>query len=197
MIFDYPVPRLERKHGPEGYSAYESYRPWLRDEFVFRCVYCLKREMWGQVTAEFELDHFQPQSLVPESALDYLNLVYACRRCNSVKQDQAIADPLILLSSKTVCVMFDGTIFGTSLDSKRLIAQMDLNSPALCRWRVIWMRIVELAKQRDTFLYQQITGFPPDLPNLGVLRPPLNSRPEGLASSWYTMQQKGELPAEY
>ncbi len=45
MIFDYPEPRLERIHGPAGYSTYESFRPWLRDEFTFRCVYCLKREM--------------------------------------------------------------------------------------------------------------------------------------------------------
>ena len=63
-MFDYPESRSERIHGPAGYATYESFRPWLRDEFTFRCVYCLKRETWGQVTGEFELDHFQPLSFL-------------------------------------------------------------------------------------------------------------------------------------
>ncbi len=67
MIFDYPEPRGQRRHGPANYAAYESYRPWLRDEFDFRCVYCLKRETWGQVSFEFELDHFAAQSLNPQT----------------------------------------------------------------------------------------------------------------------------------
>jgi hypothetical protein len=50
--FDYPAVPLVRSHGPLGYSDYESYRAWLRDEFAFRCVYCLSREQWGRVTGE-------------------------------------------------------------------------------------------------------------------------------------------------
>jgi hypothetical protein len=86
VIFDDPESRAARVHGPAGYASHESYRPWLRDEFTFCCVYCLKRETWGQVTGEFELDHFQPQSLAPDLRLDYFNLVYACRRCNAVNR---------------------------------------------------------------------------------------------------------------
>lgn len=74
-IFDYPDPRSHRRHGPRGYADYESYRPWLRDEFTFRCVYCLKREQWGLVTGEFDIDHFEPQKLLPNLAADYGNLV--------------------------------------------------------------------------------------------------------------------------
>ena len=55
--FDYPAPHL-RRHGPMGYADYASYRPWLRDEFSFRCVYCLLREQWGRVRGLFDLDHF-------------------------------------------------------------------------------------------------------------------------------------------
>lgn len=33
-----------RRRGPRGYRRHESYRDWLRDEFSFRCVYCLNRE---------------------------------------------------------------------------------------------------------------------------------------------------------
>ncbi len=197
MIFAYPEPRSERTHGPGGYSSYESFRPWLRDEFTFRCVYCLKRERWGQVTGEFELDHFEPQSLAPEHTLDYFNLVYACRRCNSVKLDQPIGDPLTVLSSDVVVVLPDGVLFSDRLDAGRLIEQLDLNSPTLRRWRVMWMRIVDLAKERDASLYHQLTGFPEDLPDLGRLRPPTNSRPDGIEISWHAKRQRGQLPESY
>jgi hypothetical protein len=197
MIFEYPESRSERTHGPSGYSSYKSFRPWLRDEFTFRCVYCLKRETWGQVTGEFELDHFEPQSLRPDRKLDYFNLVYACRRCNAVKLDQPIDDPLTILSSDVVVVLPHGVLSSHRPDAKRLIQQIDLNSPMLRRWRVMWMRIVDLANQGDTALYQQLTGFPDDLPNLGRLRPPRNSRPEGVEISWYAKRQRGQLTESY
>lgn len=171
MIFDYPQSRAERVHGPLGYVSYESFRPWLRDEFTFRCVYCLKRETWGQVTGEFELDHFQPQSLAPSRSPDYFNLVYACRRCNSVKLDQLVDDPLLFLSSDSVVALPDGVIAGDQPQTKRLLQRLDLNSPRLRKWRVLWMPIVDLAQERDPKLYQQLTGFPEDLPDLGQLKP--------------------------
>lgn len=197
MIFSYPESRSERVHGPMGYASYESFRPWLRDELTFRCVYCLKREAWGQVTGEFELDHFEPQSLAPHLALDYFNLVYACRRCNLVKLDQRVDDPLPLLSTGTVIVLPDGAIASEQSDTRRLIQQLDLNSPKLRKWRVMWMRIVDLAKERDQMLYRQLVGFPEDLPNLGRLRPPRNSHPGGVEVSWYAKQQRGQLPDAY
>lgn len=197
MIFDYPDSRSERTHGPSGYASYESFRAWLRDEFTIRCVYCLKRETWGQVTGEFELDHFEPQSLAPDRTLDYFNLVYACRRCNAVKIDQRIDDPLAILSSDVVVGLPDGVLSSDDIDAKRLIQQIDLNAPKLLRWRVMWMRIVDLAEDRDAELYQQLTCFPEDLPDLGRLRPPSNSRPEGVEVSWYAKRQRGQLPESF
>jgi HNH endonuclease len=197
LIFDYPRPKEERRHGPANYAAYESYRPWLRDEFDFRCVYCLKRETWGQVTFEFELDHFEPQSLNPQLRLDYLNLVYACRRCNALKRDQAVADPFRLLRATLVRTLPDGSLQPHDHDTHRLVRQLDLNSPRLKSWRVMWMRIVALAKDRDENLYFQLVGFPENLPNLSQLRPPLNARKEGLAHSWFAQRKRGNLPAAY
>lgn len=83
MIFAYPASRKHRRHGPRGYARYDGYRPWLRDDFAFRCAYCLVREQWGRVTGEFDIDHFQPQSLRFDLAADYENLVYSCRRCKA------------------------------------------------------------------------------------------------------------------
>lgn len=197
MIFDYPESRAERVHGPAGYSSYESFRPWLRDEFMFRCAYCLKRETWGQETGEFELDHFQPQSLAPDRRLDYFNLVYACRRCNSVKLDQSVDDPRAVFSSDSVVVRPDGVIASDQPQTKRLIQQLDLNSPKLKRWRVIWMEIVKLAKERNANLYNRLARFPEDLPNLGRLRPRSNSRPEGIKFCWFAKRQRGQLPETY
>src|SRR5262245_20836359 len=85
LAFRYRSQPFVRRHGPRGYSDYRSFRPWLRDEFSFRCVYCLIREQWGRVTGEFELDHFIPQALNPDYAFEYDNLFYACRVCNSRK----------------------------------------------------------------------------------------------------------------
>ena len=197
MIFEYPNPRKQRRHGPSGYASYEPYRPWLRDEFDFRCVYCLKREMWGQVTGEFDLDHFEPQSLNPRRRLDYLNLVYACRRCNSVKRDQAVGNPFNLLRSENVAALPDGSLYATDTETRRLIRQLDLNSPQLKKWRRLWMRIVTLAEEHDTDLYHQIVGFPSDLPDLGKLKPPSNDRREGLEECWFARRRRGELPSVY
>ncbi|MCA9206278.1 MAG: HNH endonuclease [Planctomycetales bacterium] len=196
-MFDYPAPRAERIHGPAGYISCESFRPWLRDEFMFRCIYCLKRESWGQATGEFELDHFQPQSIVPQRSLDYLNLVYACRRCNSVKLEQLVDDPCVVLSSDSVVVLPDGRIRSNQPAARKLIQQLDLNSPKLKRWRVMWLRIFELAAKWDAKLYEQLVGFPDDLPNLGRLRPPSNSRPDGIEVSCYAKRQRGQLPTTY
>lgn len=197
MIFDYPGHRPERRHGPAGYLSCESYRDWLRDEFAFRCAYCLKRETWGQVTSEFELDHFEPQSISPMLRLDYLNLVYACRRCNAVKSDQTVGDPFQYLCSSSVKLLSDGRLQPLDKESQRLILQLDLNSPNLIHWRIMWLRIVSLAKDRDTDLYRHLVGFPLNLPDLGKLRPPQNHRKQGLQESWFAQRQRGELPAEY
>ena len=185
MIFEYPLLRTERRHGPDGYQQYESYRPWLRDEFKFQCVYCLKRETWGQVTGEFELDHFEPQSINPSKKLDYLNLVYACRRCNSVKSDRVIADPFVALNNGTIELLEDGSIDASSFDSRRIIRVLDLNSPRMIQWRNMWSRIVELADQNDESLHQMLVGLPTDLPNLRRLRPKENTKPKGISESWY------------
>jgi 5-methylcytosine-specific restriction endonuclease McrA len=84
----YPLTAHQRRHAPAGYKNYQDFKPWLRDEFLFRCVYCLERERWYPNRADsFSVDHVQPKSRVPERLFDYSNLVYTCSRCNSSKQE--------------------------------------------------------------------------------------------------------------
>ncbi len=110
--FRYPAEPLERRHGPDGYIDYQSYRPWLRDEFSFRCIFWLIREQWGRVTAEFDLDHFVPQRSRPDRSVEYDNLLYACHTCNLRKDDQRLPDPEAALTANQVRVYPDGTLVG-------------------------------------------------------------------------------------
>src|SRR3977135_4178953 len=93
-----PVPHV-RRHGPAGYADYASYRPWLRDEFSFRCVYCLTREAWGPFRGQYAIDHFLPAALLPVETADYGNLLYSCITCNAAKGDRLVPDPLTVFVS--------------------------------------------------------------------------------------------------
>ena len=196
--FRYPKQSHRRRHGPVGYQHYESFRPWLRDEFSFTCVYCLKRERWGHQSANYHLDHFQPQTLHPESGNQYENLYYACVRCNLVKRGQSVPDPAIYLTEEHVEIFPSGEIRGRSPEAVELIWKLDLDSPEAREWRLIWMRNVELAEAHDRDQFVRLMGYPDDLPNLGTLRPPGgNTRPLGIQDSYYAQQQAGNLSETY
>lgn len=83
------------RHGPCGYVDNANYRDWLRDEFTYRCVFCLLREQWGRVRGTSALDHFRPVSLHLELKCVYENLRYACVGCNGTKGDRLLTDPLL------------------------------------------------------------------------------------------------------
>ena len=197
MIFDYPQSRTARRHGPIGYRAYGRYRPWLRDEFAFRCAYCLKREAWGQVTFDFEIDHFQPVSIVPSRKLDYSNLVYSCHSCNKRKRATKTGDPFILLTSDKVRMLSDGALRAADHEAEKLIEVLDLNSERHKDFRLLWSRIERLASQNDRDLWEIIVGFPSDLPDLSQEKVRSNSRPKGIQESWFARRQRGMLPASY
>ncbi len=194
LAFTYPAADEQRRHGPSGYSDYVSFRPWLRDEFVFRCVYCLVRECWGRFTGEFDLDHFVPQSQDESLTTEYSNLLYSC---NSKKGSLALPEVERSLTSESVTVGLDGRLVPHTDEAERLILVMTLNSPQWLQWRLSWIRIVELAAERDPELYRRLMGFPEDLPDLSLLKPPANSRPEGIDESYLAQRERGELPDVY
>ncbi len=109
--FEYPNEPHERKHGPSGYANYPEYKPWLRDEFSFRCVYCLEREMWCPNRASsFSVDHIEPRSENPSLICDYENLIYSCLRCNSAKRELTILNPITVAFDKHLRVVEDGSV---------------------------------------------------------------------------------------
>src|SRR5688500_12842577 len=111
--FRYPPTAHVRKHGPVGYSAYRHFRPWLRDEFCFRCVYCLRREVWCFQDSDFELDHEVAQSIAPELCRDYMNLVYACHNCNQRKGNKRLPSPTEVAFGAAMEVIMSGDSYGT------------------------------------------------------------------------------------
>jgi len=197
--FDYPTPPVSRRHGSQGYAHYRSYGSWLRDEFTFRCVYCLKREQWGLVTGDFDIDHFEPQSRSsPQRAAEYDNLLYSCHSCNLRKSGRDVPDPFACLTDDQVRVNPDGSLKAQSDQADRIIETLGLNSEKYKEFRLLFIRIVEIAKSIDRPLYLHLMRFPADLPDLSRQGPPGgNSRPNGVNQSYFARRQRNELPETY
>lgn len=195
--FVYPATPHVRRHGPQGYADYAGFRPWLRDEFSFRCVYCLLREQWARY-GSFAIDHFLAVAHHAAQSTDYDNLLYACAPCNAAKQDRLLPDPLRVLTNAAVQVAADGTIRTDDAEAAHLIELLGLNSDKSTEFRMLWIGIIALAAKHEPPLYAKLMGFPADLPNLSRLRPPKgNARPEGVQQSWHARRESGTLPETY
>jgi hypothetical protein len=196
--FAYPPAAHARRHGPRGYADPESYRPWLRDEFTFRCVYCLLREQWCRVGGTFDVEHFKPTATHPERSTDYDNLQYACTTCNAAKGKQEVPDPGATLLADPVLVHPNGAIEGLTPAARRTIRVLGLDSPAAREFRLMWTGIVAWAERHDPALLARLMGDPDDLPDLSRLRPPRgNTRPEGVRQSSHARRAAGQLPDTY
>src|SRR5438552_8262237 len=104
-----------------GYTDYRSFREWLRDEFSFRCVFCLRREQWGIRLAAFHVDHFVAQVVDPLLACDYGNLLYVCSACNLKKSDLAAPNPCQIAFGDCLRVRSDGSIVAVNTEGEWLI----------------------------------------------------------------------------
>jgi uncharacterized protein (TIGR02646 family) len=80
---------FERRENPAPQKRYQSYKLYLRKDFLFRCAYCLIHEAHYGGLRNFHVDHFRPKNKKEfrELALVYSNLYYACGLCNTFKSD--------------------------------------------------------------------------------------------------------------
>lgn len=198
--FRFPPKPHCRVHGPRGHTSYGAYKPWLRDEFHFRCVYCLTRELWsadGQ--NRFSIDHVKPKSKHMKLICDYDNLVYACIRCNTLKSAQiGLPDPCQTGLAKHLKLLHDGRFVGLTPKGKRLVEYLMLNSAGRVNDRTIRLYAYQTQGRQPQNLLRCHFGYPSDLPDLSKRKPPKgNSRPEGLKTSHFVRQQKGQLSAYY
>lgn len=87
-----PESPFQRRHDPEPSGDYREYRSCLRWEFGFTCPFCLLHEadLTGGYSQDgtglVHIEHLEPQSLYPDLANDYSNVVLACRFCNQNRQ---------------------------------------------------------------------------------------------------------------
>ena len=127
--FSYPTTPHMRRHGPQGYADYASFRPWLRDEFTFKWAFCLLREQWGRARGTFHLDHFHATVQHPDQRLTYENLLYCCATCNEVKGNRTLPDPCRVLLDGDVEVVEDGVLQAAHAGGAAAGAE-DLSQPA-------------------------------------------------------------------
>lgn len=85
-----PTDPLKRRHRPPVRSDYHLYRPCLRNDFGFRCVYCQSHEAEvgpGLPYGGFDVEHHKPKQKFRALTSRYDNLLWACRTCNGAKRD--------------------------------------------------------------------------------------------------------------
>jgi hypothetical protein len=195
--FAYPTTPHVRKHGPYGYNDYESYRDWLRDEFSFRCVFCFKREQWGLVLGNWDIDHFLPQRSHPQGKLEYDNLLYICHTCNLSKSAQIVPDPCHVAFGECVEVHEDGNVNALNENGEILIESLRLDNEDYTRTRHLIIKTVRSLAIHDRETYILWMRYPDVLPDLSRLRPTGNSRPEGINDSFYARRIRRELAEIY
>lgn len=197
--FIYPPTLHIRRHGPYGHRDYGSYRDWLRDEFSFRCVFCLRREQWGLLMGSWDIDHFVPQSSHPQRRLDYENLLYVCHSCNLNKTNKIVPDPCEVAFGHCLKVHEDGTIAALDEDEngKTLIERLRLDNTDYTRFRRLIIDTLRSLAMHDRQTYALWMRYPDDLPDLSRLKPPGNTKPEGINDSCYSRRLRRELPETY
>ena len=200
LEFDYPTEPHVRRHGPEGYKDYESYRDWLRDEFTFRCVYCLHRENWYGRPGAFNIEHFVPVAVNPLGRCEYSNLLYACATCNLAKSDiLGVPDPCQVPFADCLRVKSAGEVEALNEHGEKLCDALRLNNRKNVEQRARWMRTLAALKATHPELYQEYMDFPDDLPDLRrpSKRVPRNTKPEGAENCYFALRERGELPTTY
>lgn len=151
--FHYPKAVHRRTRTPPAYKDYKFFKPELQLEFSGQCVYCRALDrIKGQEA--FGVDHYRPKKLFPHLATEYLNLFYACNRCNSYKgsfwPSPAQARDKTFVPNPCEHVMFDhlryrgGTVMGASTSGDFTIDLLDLNDPLALEWRSAFIKTLEL-----------------------------------------------------
>lgn len=196
--FEYPTQPHNRRHGPEGYTHYNSYRDWLRDEFVFRCVYCLHREQWYGRGTTFHIEHFIPVAVDEKGICEYTNLLYACATCNEAKRDAVgVPSPCELSFNDCLRILPDGRIEALNDDGERLRQILRLDSRTNIRYRARWIQNLEVLRANAPDLYKEYMGFPEDLPDLRRKHVPNNTKPDGTQNCFFALRERGSLPLTY
>lgn len=193
-----------RKHSPDGYESYKSFKHWIRDEFWFRCIYCLSRETWyPNGHRAFSIDHVVPKSVTPALELSYENLVYSCLWCNSAKNDAGLRDPVNEPLGIHLEILESGEVNPRTEYGETIMHMLLLNEPERVKSRRRGLLLSELfneepENERIREKYYSWFGFPSSIPDLELLRPPHGNQNEGSEfQSAFARNRRGELDLVY
>jgi uncharacterized protein (TIGR02646 family) len=155
----YQKVRHRRSRTPRSFGNYRLFKRDLQAEFGAQCVYCRALDrVKGYET--FGVDHYRPKTLYPRLALEYLNLFYACNKCNSLKRDFWPTGPQrkegVFIPNPCEHIMFDhlryhvGTVVNASRAGEFTIEQLDLNDPDVIEFRTSFVKTLAfIAAQMD------------------------------------------------
>ena len=200
-VFVYPAEPHRRKHGPAGYTKFESYRNWLRDEFSYRCVFSLFRETWPQT--RLHIDHLIPQKDRPDLVCHYDNLILLEGRLNLVKGKRRVPNPCQVALGECLLVHTSGERTGCiearngSSIGEQIIQVLRLDSEDATQMRRDWIGILRSVARTDEELFRGFVGYPKDLPDLTKAKVPSNSLNSGVAQSAKFLGDAGRLPEWY
>lgn len=94
-------------------------------------------------------------------------------------------------------VQDDGTINALNEAGELLIKNLRLNNQDYTRFRQLIIQTIRSFFLHDRDTYIQWMRYPQNLPDLSRLKPPSNTKPEGVNDSFYARHCRGELPETY
>ncbi len=201
LAFTYPKGLHVRKHGPRYTgTGWEIYRDWVRDEFQYRCVFSLVREVWP--STQFHIDHLVPRAERKDLTCEYDNLLYLTSQLNLKKGKRSIPDPCKYDLAKCLRLQLSGDRFGLveALNEAGQFweAVFRLNSEDAVAERRKLIGILRSVAIASEPLFRELIGYPKSsLPDLESKSEDDNSRPEGKARCAFAILRAGHLPDYY
>jgi hypothetical protein len=74
-------------------GPYRVWKPQIRREGRYQCVYCAIKEQQFGGLRNFHVEHYRPRKHFPQLTEDIVNLFYACGICNSFKGGSWPSEP--------------------------------------------------------------------------------------------------------
>lgn len=153
--FLYQKTRHVRTETPPEYRDYRQYKPVLQKEFAHQCVYCRALDTLKGWEG-FGVDHYRPQKRFPLLVTEYLNLFYACNRCNSRKRDvwPRTARSVEFVPNPCEHVMWEhlrykgGQVEAASATGRWAVELLDLNGPDLIFARTAYLTLIEATRSK-------------------------------------------------
>lgn len=148
----------KRRDLKKKYKDYRKYKPFLRKDFSYACVYCTIHEGEFGGFHSFHVEHFRPKSKFPGLETQYTNLLYACWKCNSfkgedwpsgnpLKSGKGYLDPCVYDYAKYFTVDNHGIVTSTTKAARYMIERLHFNCNFLIKIRNERKRIRELIEK--------------------------------------------------